>query len=830
MKESNIFFATNTFKYGSEYTGSASNKFNESKGNTAFFRQVIDYDALMKLRSSPKMRGSLNSNYYMAHISQIRVLDPEFSSVMLGRRKIDPDILEENARYDAEYGYPEKNDYYPLLEQIIIDNRELNYADELLGKWVQADKGLDASASDTFGLFIKQKVKIDTSNKIIKPEDTGFKDIEDTDPYYYIYEEAAGKTKRALGNLDTAKLYEEMYGSIFRAFSAVSQEEIIQAPVAQCTFVDAGPGTGKTYTLLKKIIYMIECQGTDPEEILVLCFTNAAVNEIKARIKKYAETEGDRNLVNVDVRTFHSFSWLLISQANELFCDRPNYQYIDISQFMNDFNGYARSIRKATEIIHKFGDEVFSGCAHLIVDEVQDLTNEKAYLVMTIVRECMKNGTGVTLLGDSCQAIYDYSEEGALADLKSERFYKHIFSDLYERGKFYKLENNHRQSDTLIKITLPLRLSILEGKKDKVREDIIELKQNVPRITTGAVSIKLSEYDFARMTEAGTVCLMCRNNAQVLVTSANLRKKGIQHIVNAYKEFEYLAGWIGKIFCLFAKEAITFNEFSNIVKRRNIDILPEAIWERLQELIGSQNNVLKVFDILKSAAQSKVDDPIFRNSPKGKLIVSNIHKSKGREYDTVVVEQSFVDRLINNSTSIKSVQEYLEEAKILYVAVTRPKSRLYFNNLAATNVSFIQIYKTGRKRWVRGDGSNLKRIEVRALSDFDITSCKTTDLQEYIVNNVVDGDEIKLVLDTNARSVTYNIMHTTEKGDRVIGKTTSEFIDDVDAIISPYKSPWPKRITNLYVSGIYSQISNDFSEVWCWVDFCGIGTADTDTY
>lgn len=94
----------------------------------------------------------------------------------------------------------------------------------------------------------------------------------------------------------------------------------------------------------------------------------------------------------------------------------------------------------------------------------------------------------------------------------------------------------------------------------------------------------------------------------------------------------------------------------------------------------------------------------------------------------------------------------------------------------------------------------------------------------------MDGDEIKLVLDTNARSVTYNIMHTTEKGDRVIGKTTSEFIDDVDAIISPYKSPWPKRITNLYVSGIYSQISNDFSEVWCWVDFCGIGTADTDTY
>lgn len=46
MQESNIYFATNTYKYGYEYTGAAKNKFNESKGDTAFFRQVMDYDAL----------------------------------------------------------------------------------------------------------------------------------------------------------------------------------------------------------------------------------------------------------------------------------------------------------------------------------------------------------------------------------------------------------------------------------------------------------------------------------------------------------------------------------------------------------------------------------------------------------------------------------------------------------------------------------------------------------------------------------------------------------------------------------------------------------------
>ena len=203
--------------------------------------------------------------------------------------------------------------------------------------------------------------------------------------------------------------------------------------------------------------------------------------------------------------------------------------------------------------------------------------------------------------------------------------------------------------------------------------------------------------------------------------------------------------------------------------------------------------------------------------------------SKGREYDTVVVERKFVDRLINDSASIKSVPEYLEEAKALYVAVTRPRTNLFINSLATTDVSFKKI-KTGRKRWVRGDGSNLKRIEIRALSDVDIDSFNDLDIQDYIIRNVREGDEIKLVMDPNARSITYDIVHTSEKGDRVIGQASVEFIEDLDAIITPYNSPWPRRITDLYVSGIHSQISSDFSKVWCWVDFCGLGTAHTDIY
>ena len=834
MKESNIFFATNTYNYGGFYSGPTKNKFNESTGNTAFFRQVMDYDALMKLRNHPKMYGSMSSNYYVAHINQIHILDPNFFSVMIYRRESDPQIEEENRKYDAIYGYPEINDYYPLLEEIIVDPDEFSYADEMLGKWVQTDYGLEGTAGNPFGIYIKQKTEKDTSDATVRPEDAGFEDIEDTDPYYYLYEEAAGKPKRTIEDLDKARLYEEKYGSIFRAFSEVSQEEIIQAPVDQYSFVNAGPGTGKTYTLMKKIIYMIEELETDPEGILVLCFTNAAVNEIKARIKQYAETEGERTFINVDVRTFHSFSWLLISQANEMFHDRPNYHYIDITRL-----NYDQSLREATSIIRLFGDEVFGGVEHLIVDEIQDLTNERASLVIAMVRECIKNQVGITVLGDSCQAIYDYSDEDTPFVMKSDRFYRYMFSEFYELGKFYKLEKNHRQSNELIDITVPLRKTILNGKKESVHRVIYKMNRVVPNLIPGTLSSKISRYELERMAESGTVCLMCRNNAQVLATSSNLWKRGIKHIVNAYNEFEYLAAWIGKVFALYTKEIVSYDEFEKLLPEITEEIKPADVWERLQDAIGSRNNVLKVYDILGTVARSKVDDPVFRNVPKGNLIVSNIHRSKGREYDTVVVEQKFVNRLVNNSISSTRDPQffdpqyleawYLEEAKTLYVAVTRPRSRLYFNSLAGTDVSFRKI-RTGRIRWVRGDGSNLKRIEIRALSDADIVSFNTPDLQSYIIKNVSEGDEINLVMNSDTRSISYGIYHISSDGERKIGETTVDLIDDIDAIITPYGSPWPKRITDLYVSGIHSQISSDFRSVWCWVDFCGLGNAVTDAY
>ena len=75
-------------------------------------------------------------------------------------------------------------------------------------------------------------------------------------------------------------------------------------------------------------------------------------------------------------------------------------------------------------------------------------------------------------------------------------------------------------------------------------------------------------------------------------------------------------------------------------------------------------------------------------------------------------------------------------------------------------------------------------------------------------------------------------MHVTDTEERLIGKLTPEFIDDLEAIIQPEAyADWPSAIEELYVTGVFTHYDTENrNRVWCWVDFCGLGHVYYDTY
>ena len=72
----------------------------------------------------------------------------------------------------------------------------------------------------------------------------------------------------------------------------------------------AGPGTGKTKTLITRIAYLVEQCGVKPSQITAVTFTNKAAAELRERLER--QLGGKRAIHGLTVGTFHSIclQWL----------------------------------------------------------------------------------------------------------------------------------------------------------------------------------------------------------------------------------------------------------------------------------------------------------------------------------------------------------------------------------------------------------------------------------------------------------------------------------------------------------------------------------------
>lgn len=844
MLESNISFASNVNLITSDPKQMI-------KGDAAFFKTITDYYALRKLYCDVCNR-SFNSRMYVWPRWQVDILCGKYGFVL---QREDEKVLKRNNELEHEYGYikfdPSK--LFPLMDEMYLEYKNSAWKLKSDEFWWEKGSGLfdysgnagisiwkpvnqqvgnvPVSGGGTlFTSYISQEVKrIHHNDGVYVPVvDADLSELDEKDPYYYIYHKTAG-----VEDVDTvryknkeADLYLQKY-TIYSAFKEVEQEEIIESAVDESIFVDAGPGTGKTYTLMKKLTYLVEDLEVEPDSIMVLCFTNAAVAEIKKRKNELIHEDASRGIRNVDVRTFHSFAWWLINVYNCEMQEEEGWKHIDMSSL-----SYDGSIIYATNIIRKYPDVVLGGWSHFIVDEIQDLTDVRARLVLEIINGCIQVGCGVTVLGDSCQAIYDYNQQDVLSPMTSVKFYKALFEILFKKSSMYKLGINHRQTDELISMTQGLREAILGEKIPEMKNEVRILQDKMGQFSGRNISDSISEGILDDLAGEGKVCLLCRNNGQVLRLSAQLRKRGLQHIVNAYAHDKCYASWISAVFYGFDKQQISHEDFNSRYQSRTADSYtdPDDAWDRIATLLKKPDNIfLGVEEVIGAISSAQVDDPVFHNYSESKVIVSNIHRAKGREYNGVIVDQNFIKGLISGRKMDPG------EFKTLYVAVTRPKKKMYCAHLVNSDIRIWQIFKTGSKRWVKFVDKNLKYMEVRS-TDINRQSFLEVgkDVQNYIIDNVFSGDEIILRRSKANEILRYSIVHIKDGAEKVLGEVNHLFLDDLEAMIETDDScQWPQEVRELYVTDVFTNIETENTtgcKLWSWVDFCGIGHLMYDVY
>lgn len=92
----------------------------------------------------------------------------------------------------------------------------------------------------------------------------------------------------------------------------------------------AGPGTGKTYTLVQRAIYLIEECGVKPESFFIATFTEKAAKELITRITNELSDRGIvANINEMYIGTFHSLCLRILKEHLEFTRLRRNYRLLD---------------------------------------------------------------------------------------------------------------------------------------------------------------------------------------------------------------------------------------------------------------------------------------------------------------------------------------------------------------------------------------------------------------------------------------------------------------------------------------------------------------------
>jgi len=224
----------------------------------------------------------------------------------------------------------------------------------------------------------------------------------------------------------------------------------------------AGPGSGKTFTLVERIIYLITHKGVSPENLLVVTFTDKAAQELTTRISNRLHEINVRfNLNEMYLGTFHSICLRLLEEYREF--TRLKRNFILMDQFDQQYFLY-RQISSYQAIAN----------IELVIGDRQQKTWDKTANLMRWLNTISEEGLDsaslinatheeVKVLGQ-CYHLYQkqLEEENALdfSTIQYEAFkllksQAHVLKELQEKIT-YLMVDEYQDTNTIQELILTL--------------------------------------------------------------------------------------------------------------------------------------------------------------------------------------------------------------------------------------------------------------------------------------------------------------------------------------------------------------------------------------
>jgi DNA helicase-2/ATP-dependent DNA helicase PcrA len=453
----------------------------------------------------------------------------------------------------------------------------------------------------------------------------------------------------------------------------------------------AGPGTGKTLTIVRRTAWLI-AQGVTPESILAVTFTNRSAREMKERVEVLLGNDGAK----IFIGTLHLLGLKIIKKASSsdftLYSREEQFELIKalskktdirardlverISRIKNHIDpldeeskglldeyqaalknnravDFDDLIRTPIDILERNPPAPFvSKFTHIMIDEYQDI-NPAQYRLLRLLS---RTADSICAIGDADQAIYGFRGADSSSFLS--------FSSDFNNAATVTLTENYRSSGSILSASH----SVISRNQKRIEKTIVPTLGQGNRINVLSLPDERTEGEFIvqeieariggtshyQMSHAGRerggssgafsfsdFSVLYRTNAQAKAIEEVFMASGIPYQV------------VGRKSSLQSKE-----------REETIAYLHSLADPHAPESDQSEANEAK---LLTSAD--------FFDPRANAVTLATMHTAKGLEF-RVVFMAGLEDGLVPFTTT-KSDADIEEERRLFYVGMTRAKEELF---------------------------------------------------------------------------------------------------------------------------------------------------------
>jgi len=289
-----------------------------------------------------------------------------------------------------------------------------------------------------------------------------------------------------------------------------TNNEFIQFKYSMCVIACAG--SGKTTTIISKIIHMIKDLGCKPEHFFITTFTRNAAGELKDRLGEYL-SENQIGLMTIG--TFHSIAYQYVNKL------KKSSSLVDlvedvIEKFLYEYWELLDTDKYKSNHIHKY----------IFIDEYQDINEIQENIITRLYTS--PSAQLLVTVGDDQQNIYTFRKTNIKYILQ--------FTSNYMNSHYFYLNRNYRSQKNIIE----LANIILGYNENKLPKELIGMNETNPsKIQVRGFKNQHEELEFfvnaiqSKLKDPESniklhdIVIMSRNNSSLQKIEAELAEKKI---------------------------------------------------------------------------------------------------------------------------------------------------------------------------------------------------------------------------------------------------------------------------------------------------------------